>query len=43
MKEHWNYNIMNLGMNYRLSDINCALGITQLNQINNFLKKRKNI
>ena len=43
MKEHWNYNIMNLGMNYRLSDINCALGITQLNQINNFLKKRKKI
>ena len=42
-KEHWNYNITNLGMNYRLSDINCALGITQLNKINDFLKKRKKI
>ena len=30
-----------LGYNYRISDINCALGITQLNKIKKFLDKRK--
>ena len=32
----------NLSLNYRLSDINCALGITQLKKINLFIKNRKN-
>lgn len=32
-----------LGFNYRLSDINCALGITQLERIRGILKKRKRI
>jgi perosamine synthetase len=32
-----------LGYNYRLSDINCALGIAQLARINNILKKRKKV
>lgn len=39
-KNFWNYDIENLGFNYRLSDINCALGISQLKKINLFLKKR---
>ena len=42
-KEHWKYDVLNHGFNYRLSDINCALGLSQLNQISIFLNKRKNI
>ena len=30
-------------MNFRLSDINAALGISQLKKINFFLKKRKEL
>ena len=32
-----------LGNNYRMSDINAALGISQLRKINKFIKKRKYI
>ncbi|MBW8035838.1 MAG: DegT/DnrJ/EryC1/StrS family aminotransferase [Planctomycetes bacterium] len=32
-----------LGYNYRLSDINCALGIVQLSRIEDFIKKRENV
>jgi len=32
-----------LGYNYRLSDINCALGIVQLSRINEFVEKRRNV
>ena len=42
-KNYWEYNISDYGMNYRLSDINCALGISQLNKINKLLKKKKTI
>lgn len=42
-KNHWDYDIKNLGYNYRLSDINCALGISQLKKIKIFLNKRKKI
>jgi dTDP-4-amino-4,6-dideoxygalactose transaminase len=42
-KQHWKYDILNIGFNYRLSDINCALGLSQLNKINFFLKERKKI
>ena len=38
--KHWNYQINYPGLNYRLSDINCAIGISQLNRIKFFLKKR---
>ena len=41
-KNYWEYNISDYGMNYRLSDINCALGISQLNKINKLLKKEEN-
>ena len=40
---HWKYDIIENGYNYRLSDINCALGFSQLSKINFFLKKRKKI
>lgn len=38
---HWQYDVTRFGFNYRLSDINCALGISQLKKINFILKKRK--
>ena len=40
---NWNYNIVYPGYNYRLSDISCALGISQLKKINIFIKKRIDI
>lgn len=42
-KKHWDYDVKNFGNNYRLSDINSALGISQLKKINLFLNKRKKI
>jgi len=41
-KKHWQYDVLKNGFNYRLSDINCALGLSQLSKINFFLKERKN-
>ena len=38
--DHWKYDIYDIGLNYRLSDINCALGISQLKKIKFFIKKR---
>jgi len=32
-----------LGYNYRLSDINCALGIVQLSRLDEFVTKRRNV
>ena len=37
----WSYEMQVLGFNYRLSDVNCALGISQLKKINKFIKKRQ--
>ncbi len=42
-KSYWNYEINELGYNYRLSDINCALGLSQLNNIKKIISKRKKI
>ena len=42
-KKYWEYDVLKHGFNYRLSDINCALGFSQLEKINFFLKKRKTI
>lgn len=41
--KYWKYYSDRIGMNYRLSDINCALGISQLKKINFFIKKRRAI
>jgi len=35
-KKYWEYDILKYGFNYRLSDINCALGLSQLKKINFF-------
>ena len=40
---HWLYDIKFTGLNYRLSDINCSLGYSQLKKINKFILKRKEI
>lgn len=42
-KKYWIYDVLKNGYNYRLSDINCALGLSQLKKINFFLNKRKKI
>jgi dTDP-4-amino-4,6-dideoxygalactose transaminase len=42
-QKYWKYDILENGFNYRLSDINCALGLSQLKKIESFLKKREKI
>ena len=39
----WYYEQLELGYNYRITDIQCALGISQLNKLDKFLKKRQKI
>ncbi|PIS09212.1 UDP-4-amino-4,6-dideoxy-N-acetyl-beta-L-altrosamine transaminase [Candidatus Beckwithbacteria bacterium CG10_big_fil_rev_8_21_14_0_10_34_10] len=39
----WYHEMQLLGYNYRLTDIQCALGISQLNKIDSFIKKRREI
>ena len=39
----WKYSINQLGYNYRLTDIQSALGISQLKKLNLFIKRRKEI
>jgi dTDP-4-amino-4,6-dideoxygalactose transaminase len=39
-KNPWYYEIQEIGLNYRLNDISCALGISQLKKINTLQKKR---
>lgn len=42
-KGKWYYEIENPGFNYRITDIQCAMGLSQLKKIDKFLKKRKEI
>ena len=37
----WFYEMVDLGFNYRLSDIQCALGIAQLNRLDEFVQRRR--
>jgi perosamine synthetase len=39
----WYYEQQNLGYNYRLSDVHCALGLSQLEHIDEFISRRKEI
>lgn len=40
---HWKYEIKEQGFNYRLSDINCALAISQFQKMNTFIDYRKKV
>ena len=39
--KYWKYDVIENGLNYRLSDINCALALSQLKKISFFLRNRK--
>ena len=39
----WLYDVISLGYNYRLPDMNCALGISQLAKLNGWLDRRREI
>jgi len=39
----WYYEQQELGYNYRITDISCALGISQMDKLDSFLKKRREI
>lgn len=39
----WYYEMQQLGYNYRISDIHCALGLSQLKRIDKFVQKRRSI
>jgi len=39
----WYYEMHMLGFNYRITDFQCALGISQLNKLDRFVKRRREI
>ncbi len=39
----WVYEMQELGFNYRLPDLNCALGVSQLKRLQQFAARRKNL
>ncbi len=39
----WMYEMVELGYNYRITDVQCALGISQLKKLTMFLKRRNEI
>ena len=41
--ELWNYQQLNLGLNYRMTDIQASLGLSQLKRIDQFVKKRESV
>jgi len=43
VKGSWHYDMIDLGYNYRLSDIHCALGLSQLNGLRSSIERRNAI
>src|SRR4030042_3452072 len=43
ISQPWYYEMRNLGFNYRITDLQCALGLSQLKKIERFIKKRRKI
>ena len=43
VKGQWYYEMIDLGYNYRLTDIACALGLSQLRRLDSNLKRRREI
>lgn len=39
----WYYEMQELGFNYRITDLQCTLGISQLKKLNNFLERRREL
>ncbi|OHA66523.1 MAG: UDP-4-amino-4,6-dideoxy-N-acetyl-beta-L-altrosamine transaminase [Candidatus Wildermuthbacteria bacterium RIFCSPHIGHO2_01_FULL_49_22b] len=42
-KRGWYYEIAEPGLNYRITDIQCALGLSQLKKLNGFLRRRREL
>jgi perosamine synthetase len=42
-RDDWRYEISDLGFNYRLTDVQCALGLSQLGKLDAFLTRREAI
>jgi perosamine synthetase len=42
-REPWYYEMQTLGFNYRITDIQCALALSQLKKLDTFVKKRERL
>jgi len=42
-KYNWSYKVFYPGYNYRLSDLSCSLGISQLDKLDKFIQRRQKI
>jgi perosamine synthetase len=40
---NWHYDMVSLGYNYRITDFQCALGISQLKKLSGWIKRRQEI